>query len=432
MNSEEELLEIISNYQDVGKYLINKSEQCKVIGPKIGEGAEGVIFKVKVKGKDYAVKQIQYQLYKYNNLVRTIDYVKDVIRNFDENQRDFNLMINEKLIKKDPDYFYIFENRIECDTHDYYTRHDYDAKVKIGKSYICQIDIFTEYMISIICSQFLKKGISAHFLESFGLSTCLKEIKKPVVNFYFYMELIDKSLNYIKNCILTKDLMSGVIIQVLHSIYVLQTQKIVHGDLHVGNVFIKYIDEKTEYMGNNLFNIEYFHYLLDDKEFYIPATPFIVKIGDFGMSVKYEEPIIAPVGVLITGGIGVRSLGKQFKDKSVVPNWYNTYYDILTFLFSIYVVLNNRVDKQNEGFQVVIKLLNFIFNDRYDFSKEGTLREMLNNNIICDKYFRPRIINSDRYFSHINPKMLLESGLFDEYRNKPNIPKNEILTLGKI
>lgn len=424
MDTNEELLEIITSFGDVAKYLIGGNGGCVDTGKEIGKGMYGKIYKVKLNDKFYALKQLEYELDAYENIGKTFDYIKKVTSNIKDH--DLILLLNKKTFERDPTTFYIPKVNTLCKQSYEYQRFDNKKNVTIN-GYICNMDVYIEYLIGVLCSEFLKNGTSINFLNMFGFSTCIN-LKK--LNFYFYMELIDSTLLDVLGCI-DEFMIKGTLVQILHSIYMLQTLEINHNDLHASNIFLEYINDDTTFMNVKLKDIVYFHYNIGDVDLYIPALPYIVKIGDFGASNKYSYPAIAEYENLKYGKGATPDEDKIKEYKSSIPNWFNKSYDILTILFSLYkniVIINNTKPKQ-----FLIKILNYIYENHkgVDFSRPQAFRDMIRLNYI-DSYHRPNIFTLDEDFPHINPKMLLENmNLFGEFRNKPNISSKYILTLGK-
>lgn len=84
---------------------------------------------------------------------------------------------------------------------------------------------------------------------------------------------------------LTKETIVNLVFQTLFVLSVLQkTCNFKHHDLHTNNVFIKEIDDTTEFRGTRLRGVQFLHYHLDGHDYYLPNCGLLVKIGDFGMS----------------------------------------------------------------------------------------------------------------------------------------------------
>ena len=57
-----------------------------------------------------------------------------------------------------------------------------------------------------------------------------------------------------------------------------------HHDLHIGNIFIKIIDDTTMFRNQLLKNATHFHYRIDGQDYYTPNIGVIPKMSDFAMS----------------------------------------------------------------------------------------------------------------------------------------------------
>jgi serine/threonine protein kinase len=77
----------------------------------------------------------------------------------------------------------------------------------------------------------------------------------------------------------------GLFFQAFFALVIAQRKcKLKHHDLHSGNIFLKRIDDATEFRGTKLHDVQFFHYHMNGIDFYIPNCGFLSKIGDFGMS----------------------------------------------------------------------------------------------------------------------------------------------------
>ena len=225
---------------------------------------------------------------------------------------------------------------------------------------MCINPFYTEYMISLICSNLYTEGDSIHFVpvERNSFSTCLTVEKKqkrrqkrssnnpPVISIqeFFIMDRIegypikDKPL---RESVPYKDV-DVCLIQVLHSIAVYQRKQISHNDLHSENILIEQILLNTKWNHQELINYTHFQYDLGDAgSLYTPFVPFLIKIIDFGLSCKYSQPPILNRRIM-EGSI--RTLvhlenSKEMHRVVIPPNWYFPAYDVLMFLINFCVVL---------------------------------------------------------------------------------------------
>ena len=226
---------------------------------------------------------------------------------------------------------------------------------------MCVNPFYTEYMISLICSDLVTGGTSIHFVpvEKNSFSTCLTVEKSqkrrkrrsstppPTISLQEFF-VMDRVEGYpIKN----KPLREGTpyadldvcLIQVLHSIAVYQQKQISHNDLHSENILVEQILLHTKWDRQELINYAYFQYDLGETgSLYTPFAPFLIKIIDFGLSCKYSAPPILNRRI-IEGAI--RTLVPLKTDSGethavvIPPNWYFPAYDVLMFLINFCVVL---------------------------------------------------------------------------------------------
>lgn len=219
-------------------------------------------------------------------------------------------------------------------------------------SYLCGNNAYSEYIISLLAGEIYRSGASINFLDTFNFATCaeypppapvLSAFKKlaskrgtqlesydKIGAQYTFMEKIDGTLNSILQAI-DPLYIPGLVIQLLHAIATYQEQhRIVHGDLHMENVFFVKIEKDTTFQGNLLSAADYFSYAIGDTTLYLPAetTPYIIKIGDWGLSVKYTDPIVGDLHTIRTGYDEMNGNGP------ILPNTYNPLYDMMYSLWT--------------------------------------------------------------------------------------------------
>ena len=179
-------------------------------------------------------------------------------------------------------------------------------------------EIQTEALISLIVGRMVRTGESMFLVDTFAIASCEAE-KRDRYHTFFFMEKVDGVL---KERIRIGHGDEGdangraVILQLLMAVAALHKRGIQHNDLHVGNVFYK-IRPKDD--------AETFRYVCETssgpRETFSVATPFIVKVGDFGLSLKVTHPRIQ------------NSLLEQ-SDWNAVPNYWLPGFDVLQLLYS--------------------------------------------------------------------------------------------------
>jgi len=217
-----------------------------------------------------------------------------------------------------------------------------DVFVSIPKgSYLCDNESFSEFCIAVYTGTLYRNNICINFFNTYSMFTCLDRKTNDFAEYkqYIFMDKIDGELENYVSCISldkyikygqhNEDIMNGIYIQTLFAIAAYQAKfKISHNDLHTDNVFVEFVTEKTEFKGKKLIDADYYHYEIDGKSIYFPAIPVIAKIGDYGKSVKYTEPIIGDKFVFVTGYDQGDGTGPW------IPNIYFPQYDSLYFTTS--------------------------------------------------------------------------------------------------
>jgi len=140
---------------------------------------------------------------------------------------------------------------------------------------------------------------------------------------YMFMEKINSTLDHIRDCV-TPDYIPTLLFGLLFSIECYQRlYKISHNDLHDENIFVEYIDENTKYQDKRVIDADYFEYILDGQSYYLPPIPFLIKLADFGLACKYQEPWICPQDIVDDGMEGT------------IPNWFSPIYDAAYSTYTI-------------------------------------------------------------------------------------------------
>lgn len=205
-------------------------------------------------------------------------------------------------------------------------------------SYLCDNESFSEFCIAVYTGTLYRDSICINFFNTYSMFTCLDRKTNDFAEYkqFIFMDKIDGELNKYVSCIAldkyikqgkrSEDIMNGIYIQTLFAIAAYQAKfKISHNDLHTKNVFVEFVTEKTEFNGKKLIDAEYYHYEINGKSIYFPSIPVIVKIGDYGKSVKYTEPIIGDKYVFDNGYEQHDGTGPW------IPNIYFPQYDSLYF-----------------------------------------------------------------------------------------------------
>ena len=278
-----------------------------------------------------------------------------------------------------------------------------------------------------------RKRVKLNFIDVFGFMSCPvfidgdgNEVKigkndnptdyRLIVNKYIFMEKIDKDVLSMDECLFEQldrfqcnnlkwKVTNVLFVQILHAIATYQKHyKLMHNDLHGGNVFVEFIKEDTVYRGQNLSTAEWFHYKVGKTDLYLPWIPFLAKIGDFGLSVKYSKPIVGDKEVFEDG------YDQHDGNGPWIPNWYSPVYDML-------FILENFIHYTSENNKFILSMMNYIVGVNCSCINTSTSRPILSKLSTFDKIFSPA-------------KILTNKKLMGGYMKRPSSGK--IVTLGSI
>lgn len=282
------------------------------------------------------------------------------------------------------------------------TGEHYNLDIPVG-SYICNTTVFPEFAIASLCGQLYSKGISAHFLEMYNFAMCKKEDKQ--VSSHTFMEKADGQVQTGVKCFFNlpetmRKYEKSLILQVITGIASYQYHyDISHNDLHLENVFYINVKQETAYRGTALYDADWYHYHILGTDLYLPATPYIPKIADFGRAAKWSQPIIAEHYLIDT------------MYDYWIPNWYIPQYDSIYFL--------NKA-KDVGGSREAANILDIFNIDQKYFDIDKDYRP----------YFSDKKLNNIlnlKQASAIN--ILKNQDIVGEFMTKP---KGKIVTLGEI
>jgi serine/threonine protein kinase len=356
---------------------------CPLIGKKIklvkklGEGEYGAVFEIHIPGqgnKQYAVKKSHS---KERTTIRGCTVMKE------------------------------------------YTVGKYPEQTTVSKGDIVCDDVYTEYLIALLAGKIARSGKSANFFDTFYFATC--DDKKKQAH-YTFMEMIDTSLRATLPCVSEKtykkrqkgsmypEVMDYILVQTLHSIGVLQSwYKIVHGDLHTGNIFLEIVTPETTFGGKKLLEVDYYEYRINGKSIYIPggkACPFIVKIGDWGLASKFSKPQIFNKLVIKDGYTAPDGT-------KLIPNFYTPAYDVVYTVDVIWSL--NRSNK------FIADILSFIAG--VPPTKLANFHRQVQPRPTWDLMTR---------FAHVTPASILtDEKLMGDFSVRPNVDESKIALLGE-
>jgi len=181
------------------------------------------------------------------------------------------------------------------------------------------------------------------------------------------------------------DVINGIYIQTIFAAAMLQhVAGISHNDLKTDNVFVEFVNENTIFKGQSLINAQYYSYVINGKPIYFPAIPLIAKIGDFGISVKYTEPIVGDYTVFENGYDQYDGSGPW------VPNYPISSYDALFFTTSF---ITNTTGFDSREMTELIKQCIFYMVPGLNFKKFDVGSQLVNMAYINPKNHRPVLEN---------------------------------------
>lgn len=289
----------------------------------------------------------------------------------------------------------------KTNTNNTYKKYNGGKVVIPAGSYLCEEERYSEYYIGMLCGK-LFGGLpiggtcvakSINFIETFGFTTCAKKCN---VKQYFFMERIDGTVRKSK---LSNQINDSLYAQLVLAIEFMQKAfSLQHGDLHTDNMFYQKITKDTEYGGVKLYDADYFEYRLYDTKFFIPNKGYILKVGDFGISVKYSFPLVGNKTVIESGY-------KHFFGFFGIPNAFTKSYDLV---FS-------TGDMKNHS-----PLANKVFDMIQQYSKHS----------IDPKFGRPYPVSLDYLDTFASPTDILLGSYFEKFREKPSSGK--IVLVGEI
>lgn len=221
-----------------------------------------------------------------------------------------------KFVKNNTKFFVPDENVYSC-----LTKKDFPILIKGYRSiiitpgnYVCENPIFSEYLIDILVSTLYREGKTIGVLDKFGYNSC-PDKKEQKFLIYILMEKMDGSMKTLMQKFPNDFL--PYFIQIVHTIGTYQYYGICHQDLHMENILYKKIDKITKFRGQYLHSAKWFHYRYKSTNLYVPATKYIMKIIDFGLAVKWSEPMICNLDSL---------------DRNYHPNFFQEFGDITHLL----------------------------------------------------------------------------------------------------
>lgn len=215
---------------------------------------------------------------------------------------------------------------------------------------------------------------------------------------------------------------NGVYLQLMFAIAFFQEKyQISHNDLHQDNIFIECVGPDTMFRGKLLADATWFHYRIENRDIYFPAMPIIVKIGDFGFSIKYSEPVVARLEVL----------NNEF---DVVPNHYIPQYDstfaTVRYIQELCTTEGALTPLKGCAGETISDCLKYLIPEMATVkaTDRTILTELARRKIIDRNSYRPDFVKL--YEQRTAKELLLSDVIAKHYVTKK--PKGKIVTLGEL
>lgn len=364
-----EVLELYKKNEVIMSIFANRSPICDEIGSSIkltkilGKGQYSEVWEADNQGEYIAVKIP----FKPLEIIEEKIEKRETIEEYAEHNERLNginksVIINmngrdPKRIIKSGDIILLPKYAKNCLTtkierFDYNTSNPSPKILTLPKgSYLCDDESFSEYLIGLLFADLYTKGvngiISINFIDVLDLSSCPsgnspfpkgterkwwdKQYDDENNLLYIFQQKIEGELLNCPNPYFPNNNMphiSSVILQLFHAIECYQrAYQISHNDLNTSNIV--YAKTPDTWNGQDIRSADYFQYVIDDTSFYIPASDYILKIIDFGISAKYSSPMISD-RLVIKG------------EYTTIPNFYSPAYDVGLLLTTIFAYISDN------------------------------------------------------------------------------------------
>ena len=360
----DDTLQIYNEGRSIVEKLSKNSPICKAIGPgktiqfgtELGSGTYGTVYDAlfadNPTGREYVVKRVLADLDRetYYGSRTTLEKLAhlhpDVSRELfiSLNGGNPKKVINEFSIYTIPSY------AIDCMTtipHQFTNDAD-PSKVVIvpPKSYLCE-GSYIELLNGLLVAQL--RDVTPHIVDMADMITCTTGVV-PVqkVYRYIFMEKLGKTMydeiyqapKQPKQLYMIQhpEYLTSYLVQILVAITLIQERyQMVHGDSHLNNILMAPIVKGMLWQGIDLSTVAYFHYRLGGEDLYLPATPSLAKLADYGLTCKYSEPMVLEKNVTETGAAQYNNTTKT--KVPWIPNFFSESYDLLFTLSNFYPYL---------------------------------------------------------------------------------------------
>lgn len=374
-NGKNEILDVIDNNSSIIKYLGLPRSDCALIGAEIqagkelGRGNHGAAYEITLPGmgpKKYVMKVNElaleylttYTKAEITEMLEAMELTFDDIAPLQLTQEyidyferaDYEDLVKvvmpPEICKLAKDVTYPAVPKFKS-----YFGFDVDTITVPKGSYLCLDKSFSEYIIGVYLGKIYREGKCINFFDVHAMLTCdagnvvttHKDGTRDIVyNQFIFMDRIDGGFKGQSHCVrkalfekapkAQRDYaIDSVFVQTIFAIaYYQETLKMSHNDLHTDNVFVEYVTKDTRFNGETVAGADLYRYVFNGRELHFPACPMLSKIGDFGFSVKFSDPIVGSREVMQDGFYApIDDTGKNFR--AFFPNSFIPSYDSLYF-----------------------------------------------------------------------------------------------------
>lgn len=265
----------VLNDPNVTERLLSQHKECDMFNKeitilkKLGEGVYGAVFLVKYDDgseREYVMKNVKVQNISFPS------------KNF----------TNEQIEKLYPWRSKESDGYLSTKTYRTFA----DIKVPLDNRKMWEDGMLSEYLLYLKCSKFLE-GESPHFIETGSFAHCKKADPGKKTNsrvrssLNFFIQKVDGIVHDDYKCFDPY----AVFVQGIACLKLLHKHKISHNDLKMDNLGYVKIKDTDMWKGKRIVEYDYFEYRIGRKSVYIPFTPYLVKVLDFGLSIDYGDNI---------------------------------------------------------------------------------------------------------------------------------------------
>mgnify|MGYP000440927483 CR=1 FL=1 len=398
----------------------------------IGEGMMGKVYSMfDRQGKKFAVKENSFDTHRVDadslvtfkkDAYTYPTFVNMLTKGRQKYPRRIITELNKHLSKKK------IEPKTKIYVSEYFLNCNYVELSSIPlKILVCNNTMHIEY----ICFQMMAKlkntfGVSNNFIDVYDYFSCPHAGPVRRINQYIVMELMSTTFEkaLVKAIAPRNDqaLNDSVVFQCVHALGCINYYlNMTHNDFRADNILIEYNKQLIK-------DYDCFHYQVFDKNFYFKSSPFVIKVGDPGISnfwgPQKNGDTTGPI--ICSGNVFNRHLEYLYNMKPL---------DVDLLLLCSEGVLPLVVPDTAK--EIIEYLVNIPYADvtklnRYEMYNKFASKKMVSN---ASKFMNSleQDISRKDYLRYPSINIMLKSGIFDKYTTLPSdVSKERVLTLGVI